>query len=136
MNSTYHAPVFLGASSEEERKLVRTALASHPRFFTSHLPADDEPSVRRWAEAMAGAAFSRRPVWLSEAAFGCMDELRRFLPCARFVRVVQHAGGESESVLEVSAERLRQDLAGEVERIFAFLGEPGVGATAGHRRCA
>lgn len=130
------APVFLGASCDEERAVVRAALAAHPRFFTSHLPADDASSVRSWAEAMSGTPFSRRPVWLSEAAFDCIDELKRFLPQARFVRVVHHAPCAGESVLEIDADRLMTNPLAELERILSFLGEATVTTPVGMRRCA
>jgi hypothetical protein len=130
------APVFLGASCDEERSLLRSALAAHPRFFTSHLPADDGPTVRSWAEAMSGAAFSRRPVWLSEAAFECVDELSRFLPEARFVRVVHRQTSCTESVLELDGDQLRADLPGEMERVLEFLGESPAASRPQLRRCA
>ena len=130
------APVFLGASCDEERSFLRSALAAHPRFFTSHLPADDEATLRSWAEAMSGAAFSRRPVWLSEAAFECVDELRRCLPEARFVRVVHRPTSCVGGVLELDGEQLRVDPAGEMERVLAFLGETPVAALEQMRRCA
>ena len=89
---------------------------------------------------MAGTPFSRRPVWLSEAAFECVDELRRLLPDARFVRVVSHPPQVGESLLEVDGERLHADLPGELARILGFLGEetgPGsVPTVVVMRRCA
>lgn len=134
--SSQCAPVFLGASCDQDRSLVRSALAAHPRFFTSHLPADDTFSVRSWAETMSETPFSRRPVWLSEAAFDCVDDLKRWLPHARFVRVVERPTRVGDCLLEIDAGSLRTDPPGALARILAFLGEQTVTAQEGLQRCA
>ena len=134
--SSQCAPVFLGASCDQDRSLVRSALAAHPRFFTSHLPADDTFSVRSWAETMSETPFSRRPVWLSEAAFDCVDDLKRWLPHARFVRVVERPTQVGDWLLEIDAGTLRADPPGVLARILEFLGEQTVTTPGGLRRCA
>jgi len=111
-------------------------LAAHPSFFTSHLPADDACSVRSWAELMADTPFSRRPVWLSEAAFECVEELKRCLPHARFVRVVERPTQAGDSLLEIDAQSLRADPPAELARILEFLGEHAVTTPVGMRHCA
>lgn len=134
--SSQCAPVFLGASCDQDRSIVRSALAAHPRFFTSHLPADDTFSVRSWAETMSETPFSRRPVWLSEAAFDCVEDLKRWLPHARFVRVVERPTRVGDWLLEIDAGILRADPPGAMARILEFLGEQTVTTPRGLRRCA
>lgn len=134
--SSQCAPVFLGASCDQDRSIVRSALAAHPRFFTSHLPADDTFSVRSWAETMSETPFSRRPVWLSEAAFDCVEDLKRWLPHARFVRVVERPTRVGDWLLEIDAGILRADPPGAMARILEFLGEQTVTTPGGLRRCA
>jgi hypothetical protein len=135
-------PVFLGAvldcaTSEPALKLVRAALAAHPRFFTSHLPADDEASLQEWALAMRETPCARRPVWLSTCAFGCIAALRLALPGARFVRVVDApCQNDEDDCLELSAERLHADPQAELARVFAFLGERPLLTPVLVRRCA
>jgi hypothetical protein len=129
-------PVFLGACAGRELKLVRAALAAHPRFFTSHLPADDEPSLHEWACAMRDTPCSRRPVWISQCAFDCMDSLRQELPGARFVRVVELPTAAGEDYLELDAGRLAVDPEAELARVFHFLGEQLPEGRAALRRCA
>lgn len=127
-------PVFLGGASEVERALVRRALASHPRFFTSHLPADDVDVLLAWAHTMAEMRCTRRPLWLSEAAFRCRRALQQVLPGARFIFLGTAADGEdAEGCLWLDPVALATSPAEAVDRILAFLGEaPGPAL----RRCA
>jgi hypothetical protein len=129
-------PVFLGAPTERELKVIRGALAAHPHFFTSHLPVDDPFALCAWARVMRETPSSRRPVWLSACAFDCIDALKQALPGALFVRVVGEPHNARADCLEVVAARLLTDPATELARVFEFLGEPALSAPVLLRRCA
>jgi len=135
------APVFLGGASEAQRTQVRRALAAHPHFFTSHLPADDEEVLLAWARTMAETASARRPLWLSQAAFRCREALRQVLPLARFVQLGAPGPGEDEGCLCLDPALLDSAPEDALARILAFLGEPpsapaAVAPPPGLRRCA
>jgi hypothetical protein len=129
------SPVFLGGATEGLRAMVRAALAAHPHFFTSHLPADDVEVLLAWARTMAEAPSARRPLWLSEAAFHCREALRQVLPLARFIHLGGPAREEDEGCLCLDLGTLEASPAEALARVFAFLGEQPAAAPA-LRRCA
>jgi hypothetical protein len=129
-------PVFLGGGSEAERARVRAALAAHPHFFTSHLPADDVEVLLAWARTMAERPSRRRPLWLSEAAFRCREALLAVLPGARFLQLVPGGVREDGARLELDPRALDEAPDDLLDRVFAFLGEVPLAPQPALRRCA
>jgi hypothetical protein len=118
-----NAPVFLGGASETQRSVVRSALAAHPRFFTSHLPSDDVEVLLAWARTMAEAPSARRPLWLSEAAFHCREGLLRVLPLARLIHLVPAGTAPEDGCLCVDPTSLESSPREALRRVLDFLGE-------------
>jgi hypothetical protein len=126
------APVFLSAEGAA-MSVIRQALSAHPRFFTSHLPCDCRQTIEEWAQTSRRFSTSRRPVWLSNAAFACASFLQAQLPGVRFVRVLQQPCEASDEAdcLVLQNEDVLADPPGTLARILSFLGEAPVLA-----RCA